>query len=101
MDSRPNLQTKLEQILGNRNVYFQPPESIKLNYPAIVYKRSNIQNTFADNEVYKQSYFYEIIVIDRKPDSQITKKLSKLPKIRFDRSFTYDNLNHDVFTIYY
>ena len=101
MDSRPNLQTKLEQILGSRNVYFQPPESIKLNYPAIVYKRSNIQNTFADNEVYKQSYFYEIIVIDRKPDSQITKKLSKLPKIRFDRSFTYDNLNHDVFTIYY
>ena len=101
MDSRPNLQTKLEQILGSRNVYFQPPESIKLNYPAIVYKRSNIQNTFADNEVYKQSHFYEITVIDRKPDSQITKKLSKLPKIRFDRSFTYDNLNHDVFTIYY
>lgn len=101
MDSRPNLQTKLEQILGSRNVYFQPPESIKLNYPAIVYKRSNIQNTFADNEVYKQSYFYEITVIDRKSDSQITKKLSKLPKIRFDRSFTYDNLNHDVFTIYY
>ena len=101
MDSRPNLQTKLEQILGSRNVYFQPPESIKLNYPAIVYKRSNIQNTFADNEVYKQSYFYEIIVIDRKPDSQITKKLSKLAKIIFDRSFTYDNLNHDVFTIYY
>ena len=101
MDSRPNLQTKLEQILGSRNVYFQPPESIKLNYPAIVYKRSNIQNTFADNEVYKQSYFYEITVIDRKQDSQITKKLSKLPKIRFDRSFTYDNLNHDVFTIYY
>ena len=101
MDSRPNLQTKLEQILGSRNVYFQPPESIKLNYPAIVYKRSNIQNTFADNEVYKQSYFYEITVIDRKQDSQITKRLSKLPKIRFDRSFTYDNLNHDVFTIYY
>ena len=101
MDSRPNLQTKLEQILGSKNVYFQPPESIKLNYPAIVYKRSNIQNTFADDNVYKQSYFYEITVIDRKPDSQITRKLSKLPKIRFDRSFTYDNLNHDVFTIYY
>ena len=101
MDSRPNLQAKLEQILGSKNVYFQPPESIKLNYPAIVYKRSNIQNTFADDNVYKQSYFYEITVIDRKPDSQITRKLSKLPKIRFDRSFTYDNLSHDIFTIYY
>ena len=44
MDSRPNLQAKLEEILGNKNVYFQPPESLKLNFPAIVYKRSNIRN---------------------------------------------------------
>ena len=65
MDSRPNLQTMLEQILGSRNVYFQPPESLKLNYPAIVYKRSNIRNTFAEDNVYNQSYFYEITVIDR------------------------------------
>ena len=101
MDSRPNLQTMLEQILGSRNVYFQPPESLKLNYPAIVYKRSNIRNTFAGDNVYNQSYFYEITVIDRKPDSKNKKKLSKLPKIKVDRSFTYDNLNHDVLTIYY
>ena len=101
MDSRPNLQTMLEQILGSRNVYFQPPESLKLNYPAIVYKRSNIRNTFAGDNVYNQSYFYEITVIDKNPDSEIVNKVSKLPTCRFDRHFKSDNLNHDVFTLYY
>ena len=101
MDSRPNLQAKLEEILGNKNVYFQPPESLKLNFPAIVYKRSNIRNNFAGDSVYAQSYFYEITVIDKRPDSKISRTLSLLPKIKFDRSFTSDNLYHDVFTIYY
>ena len=101
MKTRLELHEELVKILGSKNVYFQPPESLKLNYPAIVYKRSNIRNTFAGDNVYNQSYFYEITVIDRKPDSEITKKLSRLPKIKFDRSFTYDNLNHDVLTIYY
>ena len=101
MDSRPNLQAKLEEILGNKNVYFQPPESLKLNFPAIVYKRSNIRNNFDGDNVYTQSYFYEITVIDKRPDSKISRSLSLLPKIKFDRSFTSDNLYHDVFTIYY
>ena len=101
MDNRPNLQTLLENIIETRNVYFQPPESFKINYPAIVYSRSDIRNTFADNEVYKQSCMYEITVIDQNPDSEIVKKISKLPKIRFNRHFVSDNLNHDVFTIYY
>lgn len=101
MDSRPNLQAKLEEILGNKNVYFQPPESLKLNFPAIVYKRSNIKNNFAGDSVYTQSYFYEITVIDKRPDSKISRSLSLLPKIKFDRSFTSNNLYHDVFTIYY
>lgn len=101
MDSRLTLQDKLEEILGSKNVYFQPPESLKLNYPAIVYKRSNLSNTFANDNVYSQSCFYEITIIDRKPDSNITKKISRLPKTKFDRSFTSNNLNHDVLTIYY
>lgn len=101
MDDRLELHEKLVEILGSRNVYYQPPESIKLNYPAIVYSRDNIRNTFANNEVYKQSHFYELTVIDYDPDSEIVSKLSELPGIKFNRHFTKDNLNHDVFTIYY
>ena len=89
------------ETLGSRNVYFQPPESLKINYPAIVYSRYKIDNTFADNSVYKQEYSYELTLIDDDPDSEAIQKLSLLPKCRHDRHYKSDNLNHDIFTIYY
>lgn len=101
MASRFKLQTMLEEILESRNVYYQPPESVKLSYPAIVYSRSDIKNTFADNDVYKQSNGYQLTVIDDDPDSIIVQKISALPMCTFNRNFKADNLNHDVFTIYY
>lgn len=101
MGSRLELQAELEELLGSRNVYFQPPASVQMNYPAIVYSRSDIDNRFADNLVYKQDTAYEIIVIDEDPDSEIVRKVSNFPMSRFDRHYTSDNLNHDVFTIYY
>lgn len=54
MGSRLELQSELEKILGSRNVYFQPPASVKIKYPAIVYSRKSIDNNFANNTVYKQ-----------------------------------------------
>ena len=101
MGSRLDLQTKLEELLGSRNVYFQPPESVKLNYPAIVYSRSDIENTFANNGVYRQSLVYQVTLIDKNPDSDLVAKVSRLPMCRFDRHFKADNLNHDVFTLYF
>ena len=101
MATRVDLQNVLEELLGSRNVYYQPPESLKMNYPAIVYTRKTIDNSYANNSVYKQNYAYEITVIDKNPDSEIVNKVSKLPTCRFDRHFKSDNLNHDVFTLYY
>ena len=101
MATRIDLQNVLEELLGSRNVYYQPPESLKMNYPAIVYSRKTIDNSYANNSVYKQNYAYEITVIDKNPDSEIVNKISKLPTCRFDRHFKSDNLNHDVFTLYH
>ena len=101
MASRPNLQIELEELLGSKNVYYQPPASVQMKYPAIVYSRKDIENTFADNLVYNQLHSYEVIVIDQDPDSMFVEKISKLPTCRFDRHYTADNLNHDVFTLYY
>ena len=101
MANRLDLQTELEELLGSRNVYFQPPASVRINYPAIVYTRSDIDNTFADDSVYMQSHFYEVTVIDEDPDSKIVEAISKLPTCRFSRHFTSENLNHDTFIIYY
>lgn len=101
MESRLELHELLCETLGSRHVYFQPPDSVKMKYPAIVYSRSNISNTFANDSVYKQSLAYAVTVIDEDPDSEIVEKVSRLPMCSFDRHFTSDNLNHDVFTIYY
>lgn len=100
MDKRLELHKILCEVLGSNNVYYQPPESVRMNYPAIVYSRSDIENRFANNSVYTQSYFYIITVIDYDPDSEIVYRLSQLPGCRYDRHYTVDNLNHDVFILY-
>ncbi len=99
VNRRLELHEILCEILGSRNVYYQPPASVQMRYPAIRYSRYNIENEPADNIPYKQSYFYQLTVIDSDPDSEIVHKVSKLPMCVFDRHYAADNLNHDVFTI--
>lgn len=81
--------------------YFQPPATVKMKYPAIVYALNDIENTFADNRVYLSSRCYSITVIDSDPDSELIGKVASLPTSRFNRHYTKDNLNHDVFEIFY
>jgi hypothetical protein len=101
MPSRLELQTLLEELLGSRNVYFQPPESVKMKYPAIVYGLDNIENSFADDGVYLSKKKYLVTVIDEDPDSPIVDKVASLPTCRFNRHFQSDNLNHYVFILYF
>lgn len=101
MTSRLELQTKLEELLGSENVYYQPPESIKMEYPAIVYTKSNIQSRFANNKSYSQMTSYDITVMDKRPDNEVIRKLLELPYCSFDRHYKSNNLNHDVLTLYY
>ena len=99
MPRRLKLQTLLEELLGSRNVYFQPPESVKMKYPAIVYGLEDIENAFANDRVYLSKRKYLITVIDEDPDSEIVEKVSQLPACRFNRHFESDNLNHDAFIL--
>lgn len=99
VNRRLELHELLCEVLGSRNVYYQPPASVQMQYPAIRYSRYNIENEPADNIPYKQSHFYQLTVIDADPDSEIVHKVSKLPMCVFDRHYAADNLNHDVFTI--
>lgn len=72
-----------------------------MNYPAIVYSRKDIDNIYANNDTYLQTKAYNVIVIDKNPDSEIVEKVSILPKCRFDNHYVADNLNHDAFTLYF
>lgn len=101
MGRRLNLHEVLCEALGSRNVYFQPPESLKMNYPAIVYERQNRDATPADNIEYLGAWVYQLTVIDKNPDSPILDRVLNLPSTRHVRSFKSDNLNHDVFLITY
>lgn len=101
MARRIDLQTTLEKFLGSRNVYYQPPETIKMEYPAIVYSKSNIRSRFANDAAYSYLIRYEVIVIDRRPDNLVIDKLLTLPYCTHDRTYKADNLNHDVLTVYY
>ena len=99
--SRLELQSILEEILGSRNVYFQPPESFKLQYPCIVYERSDYDVDFADNIAYKTLKQYTVTSIDKNPDTLTPDALINLKYCRFNRRFVSDNLNHDVFILYF
>lgn len=101
MARRLALQTLLEETLGSRNVYFQPPSNISMRYPCIVYSRDDVDVIFADNDPYRLLTRYQVSVIDQDPDSEIPHRVASLPKCRFNRFYTSDNLNHDVFTLYF
>lgn len=98
---RETLQALLERLLGSRNVYYQPPELVKLDYPCIVYERSDIRTDSANNKTYLKHNQYTVTYIDEDPDSGIPDKLLELDYCGFDRHFVSDNLNHDVFTLYF
>lgn len=87
--------------MGNKNVYYQPPESLKIQYPAIIYKKSNISSSHADNMKYSNFTRYEIIVLDKSVDNEVIQKILELPLSSFDRHYTASNLNHDVINLYF
>lgn len=101
MGQRLDFQELLEEILGSRNVYFQPKSNTQMNYPAIVYKRNNVSVKRANNGVYNKDIRYSVTSIDRNPDSTTPDKLASLPMSTFDRNYVADGLNHEVYNIYF
>lgn len=101
MATRLQLQTLLELVLESENVYFQPPENIKMNYPAVVYKPSYEFREFADNLTYRLKDQYELTIIDRNPDSPARHRIRKIQGITFVRFFEANKLNHYVYSLYY
>lgn len=101
MANRLDLQKKLETILESRNVYYQPPESMKISYPAIVYELGGINAKRADNVPYINGRFYNVTLIHRDPDNTIVDKLLYMPYSSLNRTYKSDGLYHYVFEIYF
>jgi hypothetical protein len=100
---RLQLQSLLEEI--TENVYFQPPATLKMDYPCIRYERNggnvrgNVQR--AGNLPYRLAKRYQITVIDRNPDSTLPDQVEALAMCEFDRWFARDNLNHWVYNLFF
>ena len=101
MANRLGLQAEFEEILGSRNVYFQPPSSVIIKYPAIVYAIKDVETTFADNRAYLKAPSYEVTLIDKNPDNVFIEAILDIPYCTFDRHYKADNLNHYVFTLFH
>lgn len=101
MATRLELQAKLEELLGMKHVYYNPPETLKIEYPAIIYSKSKIETRKANNSTYSKSTRYDITVVDRRPDNPVIDKLMELPYCSYDRPYKSDNLNHDALSLYY
>ena len=91
----------LVDILGSNNVYFQPPPNIQMRYPAIVYTIERPNVTHADGYIYKKMDSYQVMLIGTNPESDISDKIQNLPMSRFERHYTAENLNHDVYNVFY
>lgn len=101
MGLRLQLQSLLSEILGSGHVYFQPPATVQMKYPAIVYSRDALDTEFAGNNPYRHTQRYQVTVIAEDPDNDIRDRVAALPMCTFLRFFAADNLNHDVFTLYF
>lgn len=101
MKPREELQALLEELLGSENVYYQPPESIKMRYPCIVYEKSDETNRFADDAHYMRFRRYDITVMTKDPDSDLPDKIADLDTAVFERCFKSDNIYHNIYRIYF
>lgn len=72
-----------------------------MEYPCIVYRRDDVLTEHGNNQPYAQFKRYMVTVIDRDPDSPIPDRVGALPLTRFDRFYTADHLNHDVYQIFF
>lgn len=97
--TRQDLQNYLKTLIPN--VYFQPPENVKLIFDCIVYSLIRIDSMFANDNVYDLDHGYQLMYIHRNPDGPLTDTFASIPTCRFQRRFVSDGLYHDVYIIYW
>lgn len=100
-ETRELLHEKLCEILGSRHVYFQPPESIKMEYPCIIYQLTSYDTKYADDMAYVQRRRWRITIVDKDPESPFVDKVMAMNYAYFDRFFTKDGLNQWSISLYF
>lgn len=90
----------LSKIVGHDRVYFQPPESIKMAYPAVVFHLSDLAATRGSNTVFSMRDRYTVTVMDKQPFPEYLYDLQRVPYTSLDTTYRVNGLNHFVYTMY-
>ena len=101
MAARLELQALLVDLLGSSNVYFQPTSNHRLSYPCILYSIDGRPTEHADGAPYVYRVRYQVTYIGDDPDTDVPKKIAMLPMCSFDRTYTTNNLIHEVFNLFF
>jgi hypothetical protein len=99
MAPRAHLQTLLESIVPR--VYFQPPDDVQTDFPAIFYERARADTRHADNIPYTVTKQYQLTLISPDPDDPAFDAIAALSSCVHERNFPANGLNHDVFNLYF
>lgn len=98
---RSQLHDLLKELLDSDNVYFQPPATKQMEYPCIRYELAPADTRFAGNSPYTYTKRYKVTVIAKDQDSDIPDKIAQLPMCLHNRYYAANNLNHNVFNLYF
>ena len=103
MATRLELQHALE-ALDIGKPYFQPPASVRLQYPCVIYDMNRADVTYASDRAYAITNQYSLMHICKDPDESqavIEKIIRAFPRCNHDRTYIADNLYHQVFSLYF
>lgn len=90
----------LQKAVDHNRVYFQPPENLKIGYPAVIFHLSKIKLDHADDVPYKGAREYSVTLITKEPEPEVLDEILKIPYTTLDTTYTADGMNHFVFTTY-
>ena len=97
---RVELNSLFKKIVPN--VYFQPPENIKMKYPCIRYEFSNLDILHADNEKWLSTGVkYKVILITASPNPKAFNDIMSFKYCSFDRAIFSNGLYNYHFNLYY
>lgn len=98
---RTELHAILKSLDNAEEVYFQADETSTLKFPCIIYERFDSWVAYADDVKYLGKKRYNVIVVDRNPDSLLSDEVEDLPLTKFDRFYKASGLNHFVYKLYF
>lgn len=98
--SRKDLHMDLLEVCDN--VYFQPPNNLKIKYPCIVYNKRIVDTKYANDDVYSIKQRYEVIAMSNDPDNTLAEQILKsIQYCTISSTFVVDNVYHTTLRLYY